>query len=214
MENLPLREKYARHAGEWSRHSYADPQTYLSRRAELTVSLGPRLEPGDLVLDLGCGDAGVADFLLARGVRYRGVDLVPEMVAAARERLDGLAEVEVGDVNDYTPSEPVAATTVFRAIMFVRDRRAFFRRVTEFTQKKLVFDLNPRQFPLEGVVADLRAAGLGTIALTPFFVPTSVSLPSPARALAQALERSGPLARLVLRFRFSYLVAASRSPSS
>jgi SAM-dependent methyltransferase len=210
---MTLREKYARHAEEWSRHSYADPRTYLARRAELTMSLGPALEEGDVVLDLGCGDAGVADCLLERGVRYRGVDLVPEMVAAARKRLAGRAEVEVGDINDYTPPQPVAATTIFRALMFVRDRREFFRRVSRFTEKKVVFDLNPRQVPLEGVLADLRAAGLGSVALTPFFVPTSVSLPAPARALAQALERSGPLARLVLRFRFTYLVAASRSPS-
>jgi hypothetical protein len=35
-------------------------------------------------------------------------------------------------------------------------------------------------------------------------------LPGPLLAGAKALERSGPLARLALRARFTYLVAASR----
>jgi ubiquinone/menaquinone biosynthesis C-methylase UbiE len=205
-----LSEKYARNAENWSEHSYADPGSYLARRAELAMSLGPRLEPGDEVLDLACGDAGVAELLLERGLRYRGVDSTPEMVAVARRRLGDRAVMEEGDVNDYVPPGSVAATTIFRGILFVRDRRAFFRRVAEFTEKKLVFDVSPRQFPLDEVLADLRASGLERVDVRPFFVPTTVALPRPLRALARGLERSGPLARLVLRFRFTYFVAASR----
>jgi len=74
----------------------------------------------------------------------------------------------------------------------------------------LVFDLNPRQYRLDDVLADLRAAGLSRVALRPFFVPQTVTLPRPVATLAKSLERSGPLARLALRFRFTYLVAASR----
>ena len=46
--------------------------------------------------------------------------------------------------------------------------------------------------------------------MRPFFVPQTVSLPGAAPRGAKALERSGPLARLALRVRFTYLVAASR----
>jgi hypothetical protein len=104
----------------------------------------------------------------------------------------------------------VAATTVFRAIYYARDRRAFFHHAAAYTEKKLVLDLNPRQYPLAEVLAELRAAGLERVALRPFFVPQTVAVPRPALALATALERSGPLARLALRFRFTYFVAASR----
>ena len=104
----------------------------------------------------------------------------------------------------------VAATTVFRAIYYARDRRAFFEHVAEYTTTKLVFDLNPRQYRVDDVLADLRAAGFAAVELRPFFVPQTVSLPRPALALAKALERSGPLARLALRARFTYLVAAAR----
>jgi len=203
-------DQYARQAGDWTERAYADVGAYLDHRAELIVSLGPPLEPGDTVLDLACGDGGLGEALLARGVRYRGVDATAEMVEAARLRLGDRAAIDVGDLNDYAPPERVAATTVFRAIYYARDRAAFFAHAAAFTDKKLVFDLNPRQYRVEDVVGDLRAAGFGAIELRPFFVPQTVSLPRPILSLAKALERIGPIARIALRARFTYLVAASR----
>lgn len=202
--------QYARQAADWTESAYADVTAYLAHRAELVASLGHRLEPGDEVLDLACGDGGLGEALLARGLRYRGVDSTTEMVAAARERLGERARVDLGDLDDYEPPSPVAATTVFRAIYYAHDRRAFFRHVATYTETKLVFDLNPRQYRLDEVLDDLRAAGLASIHLRPFFVPQTVSLPRALLGVAKALERSGPLAQLALRARFTYLVAASR----
>jgi SAM-dependent methyltransferase len=202
--------QYARQAREWTETAYADAGAYLRHRAKLIATLGPELEPGDVVLDLACGDGGLGELLLERGLRYHGVDSEPAMAAEARRRLGSRAAVEVGDLNHFTPLEPVAVATVFRAIYYAHDRRAFFDHVVAFTEKKLVFDLNPRQYRVEDVLADLRRAGLESIALRPFFVPQTVSLPRAATAVASALERSGPLARIVLRFRFTYVVAASR----
>jgi SAM-dependent methyltransferase len=202
--------QYARQAAGWTESAYADVSSYLAHRAELIVSLGPRLEEGDEVLDLACGDGALGEALLARGLRYRGVDSTPDMVAAARARLGDRAPVDEGDLNDYVPPAPVAATTVFRAIYYARDRRAFFAHAREYTTTKLVFDLNPRQYRVGDVVADLRAVGLASVELRPFFVPQTVALPRPLLAAAKALERGGPLARLALRVRFTYLVAASR----
>ena len=203
-------EQYARQAEAWTERSYADARAYLAHRADLIVALGARLEAGDEVLDLACGDAGLGDLLLERGLRYRGVDSTPEMAEVARRRLGERAFVEVGDLNDYVPPARVAATTLFRAIYYARDRRTFFAQAAEYTEKKLVFDLNPRQYRIDDVLSDLRAAGLVRVALRPFFVPQTVALPGLATRVAIALERSGPLARLALRFRFTYLVAASR----
>jgi len=203
-------DQYARQAEGWTEQAYADVGAYLAHRAELIRSLGRPLSTGDTVLDLACGDGGLGEALLARGLRYHGIDATSEMADSARRRLGGRATVELGDLNDYVPAEPVAATTVFRAIYYARDRAAFFRHVAGFTEKKLVFDLNPRQYRPDEVLADLRAASFSSIALRPFLVPQTVSLPRPLLPAAKALERSGPLARLALRVRFTYLVAASR----
>jgi SAM-dependent methyltransferase len=203
-------DQYKSKAQGWSEREYADSGRYLEHRAELIVGLGPPLQPGDQVLDLACGDGGLGVFLLARGLEYRGVDLTPEMVDVARAVLgEGRAVVEQGDLDTYRPPGPVAATTLFRAIYYAADRRAFFELVRSYTTRKLVFDLNPRRYTVADVVDDLRAAGFADIAMRPFFVPQRVRLPSPAVRGLTALERSGPLARLALRHRFTYLVAAS-----
>ena len=198
-------DKYAPQAERWSEQAYADARAYLAHRAELVRSVGPRLEPGDTLLDLACGDGGFAEHLA--GLSYHGVDASREMVAAARRHG---RMVVLGDLNDYEPPAPVAATTCFRAIYYAQDRRAFFRRVSGYTERKFIFDLNPRQYRLAEVRADLRAAGFDRLELRPFFSPQRVSLPGVAAGALRALERSGPLARLLLTVRFSYLCAAFR----
>jgi hypothetical protein len=127
------------------------------------------------------------------------------MVAEGRMRG---RDVVHADLNEFEPDEPVAATTIFRAIYYARDRLAFLRRVAGYTQQKLVFDLNPRQYRVDDVLADLQASGWPNVELRPFFIPQTRALPRPARLALLAAERSGPLARLALRFRFTYLVAA------
>jgi SAM-dependent methyltransferase len=200
-------DQYTRSAERWSETQYAEAEVYLRHRADLVVSLGPRLEPGASVLDLACGDGGLGVFLRERGIRYRGIDMTPAMVDEARR---GGIDAELGDLNDYVPPEPVDATTCFRAIYYARDRTAFFRHVARYTTCKLVFDLNPRQYRVEDVRRELHAAGFARIVLRPFFAPQNVALPRPAARALHLAERAGPVARLALRFRFSYLVAASR----
>jgi len=198
-----IKEQYATGAESWSGRQYADAAAYLSHRAELVASLGPLLEPGDRVLDLACGDGALASFLPA--FTYLGIDASPEMVDEARRH--GV-DAQLGDLNDFAPAEPVAATCVFRAIYYARDRTAFFRHAAAYTERKLVFDLNPRQYRVEDIRADLRAAGFARLELRPFFVPQTVALPRAAVAALRAAERSGPAARLALRYRFTYVCAA------
>lgn len=187
----------------WTEREYADPVPYLRHRAELIRLLGPPLQDGDRLVDLACGDGGLADFL--PGVAYLGVDADPRMVEEAASK--GRTIVHA-DLNDFAPDRPVAATTLFRALYYTRDRRAFFRQVAAYTQKKIVFDLNPRQYPVDDLLADLRAVGWMNHSLRPFFVPQTRALPGPIGAVLVLAERTGPAARLALRYRFTYLVAA------
>jgi SAM-dependent methyltransferase len=198
-------EKFGSQADRWSEDAYADAEAYLAHRAALVVALGPPLQAGDTILDLACGDGGLGEHL--KDFRYLGVDASPEMVEAGRRRG---RDIVLGDLNDYEPPGPVAATTCFRAVYYARDRRAFFTRVAGYTQRKFAFDLNPRQYRVVDIRADLRAAGFERLELRPFFSPQTISLPRPVTAALHALERSGPLARLLLAVRFSYLCAAFR----
>jgi SAM-dependent methyltransferase len=203
-------DQYTRAADSWSDDQYADSDAYLAHRADLVIDLGPPLRADDEVLDLACGDGGLGATLVERGLRYRGVDATPEMVAAARKRLGDSARVEIGNLNEYVPPAPVAATTVFRAIYYAADRRSFFGHAASYTTSKLVLDLNPRQYRLDEVVGDLRAAGFGRVETRPFFVPQTRALPAFVGAGLRAAETVGPLARLALRYRFTLILAAFR----
>jgi SAM-dependent methyltransferase len=207
---VTLPEKYDRLSERWSERAYGDPEGYLRHRAELTLALGPPLVPGDTVLDLGCADAGVAEYLLPHGLRYLGVDGSPGMVEEARRRFGDRIEVEVGDLNTYEPPRPVAATTVFRAIYYADDLGDFLGRVAGYTTTKLVFDFSPRRVPLEEVREAVHAAGFARLECRPFLVPQARALPGPVQALLHGLERVGPLGRLLVRFRFSLICAASK----
>jgi SAM-dependent methyltransferase len=199
-------DKYADAAEGWSADAYADPHAYLARRAELVRTLGPTLVAGDVVVDLGCGDGGFGDFLPAQ--RYLGVDASTEMVQSGRRRG---RDIVLEDLNDYAPDGPVQATTIFRAIYYARSRRALLERIAAYTEKKLVFDLNPRQYRLPDVRDDLRAAGFDRLVVRPFFVPQTVVPRARVLHLLRMAEGVAPIARLVLRLRFTYMCSAYRS---
>jgi SAM-dependent methyltransferase len=202
-------EKFDRIARGYSEHDYADPVRYAARRAEVILALGPRLERGETVLDLGCGDGIMATPLTAHGLRYRGVDASEGMVVAARARNPGVP-FEVARSEEYEPSEPVDATICLRSFYYPPDRQAFFRRVRGYTLKKFVFDFRPRVHDPASVVADLEAAGFARIELRPFFLPQLRHLPGAVVPLVFALERSGPLASLAAR-RYGRLFCAAHA---
>jgi SAM-dependent methyltransferase len=192
-------DKYRGKAGDWTESAYADSATYLAARADVVRTLGPELRDGDTLLDLACGDGGFADFL--PGLRYTGVDANAEMAAAGRAKGREIVEA---DLNAYEPPEPVEATTIFRALYYMTDRRELLARIAGYTTRKLVFDLNPRQYRLADVRADLEAAGFDRLATRPFFVPQTRA-PVPG---LQLLERAGPIANAILRVRFTLICSA------
>jgi SAM-dependent methyltransferase len=198
-------DKYDAIAERYSAHDYADAERYYARRAKLVVEHGPRLNAGAAVLDIACGDGGLGPHLLARGIDYRGVDGSARMVEVARRTL---GERVVHGSFDYEPPDPVDATTIFRSLYLVPDRRAFLARVRGYTRRKLVFDFDPRAYAARDVVNDLRIAGWERIELRPFLTPQRAVLPRPLQASLHLLEPL-PGARLLTRVRFPLLVSAS-----
>ena len=201
--------KFDRIADGYSEHDYADPVRYAARRGQIIVELGPRLEPGQTVLDLGCGDGIMAAPLMGYGLAYSGVDASSGMVDAARARNPGLS-FEVSRSEDYAPVEPVDATICLRSFYYPDDRQAFFRGVAGYTRVKFVFDFRPRVHSPESVVADLRAAGFTRVELRPFFLPQLRRLPDAVVPVVCALERTGPLASFAARWYGRMFCAATR----
>jgi len=190
--------KYAALADGFAEREYADPAGYARRRARIIATLGPPLAPGATVLDLCCADGIMTAPLLAYGVAYTGVDASPEMLDAARRRNPGV-EFREGRMEEYEPPQPVDVTVCLRSFYLAPDRVAFFRRVLGYTRVMFVFDFRPAEYPADGVLRDLRAAGCERFELRPFFMSQRHSMPGPAQSALEALERTGPLASLVSR---------------
>ena len=202
-------DKFDKLARGYAAHDYADPARYSARRAEVALSIGPPLAPGATVLDLACGDANMAEPVLERGFRYRGVDGSAKMIEEARLRLGDAVPLEVSLIDRYTPPEPVDLTICLRAFYYPSDRVAFFRHVAGYTRTKFVFDFDPRVYDRRELLADLRTAGFGEVTLRPFFLPQRAAPPAPVRAALLALEHAGPLARVALRVRGIWFCAAA-----
>ncbi len=79
-------------------------------------------EPGERILDLGCGDGQLTEQLAARGAVMRGFDASPQMAAAARAR--GL-EVDEGSA-EKLPYSDASFDAVFSnaALHWIRDQDA------------------------------------------------------------------------------------------
>ena len=206
---VDLVEKYDSLARGFSRREYADPVRYYRRRAQAVLEVGPRLDRGDRLLDLGCGDGEAAPPLLDHGLVYHGVDASPEMIAVAREQLGERATFDLGPFETYTPPAQVTATTCFRAVYYAEDLRGFFAHVRSYTERKFVFDFALHDFDRDRIVGDLRAAGFGRVELRPFLYPQHYAPPRPVDALLRAAERTGPLVYPLLKLRFTYVVSAS-----
>ena len=206
------RHAYRRHAywnlmETWSEREYADPVPYLRHRGRADRLARAAARAGR--------PAARPRLRRRRPRRLPARDRVPRRGRQPEDgrggALEGPRRSSHADLNDFEPDTPVAATTIFRAIYYTRDRREFLRHVAGYTERKLVFDLNPRQYRLEDVLADLRAAGLAACRAAPVLRPADARAARRRSAAALvAAERSGPLARLALRYRFTYLVAASK----
>jgi SAM-dependent methyltransferase len=86
-------------------HGLRDPEVRAAWERVLRAHLP---EPPADVLDLGCGTGTLVALLASAGHRVHGVDVAPEMVAAARAKIAaaGLtATVDVGDASD-PPGSP------------------------------------------------------------------------------------------------------------
>jgi len=70
---------------EWSAKRYAETAHFVPALGTPVVELlAP--QPGERILDLGCGDGALTEKLVAAGAEIIAVDAAPDMVAAARAR--------------------------------------------------------------------------------------------------------------------------------
>lgn len=91
----------------WNARAYDSSFGYVSALgAPLVDLLDP--QPGERVLDLGCGTGVLTAEIAARGAHVLGIDGSPSMIEAAIARHPGL-DFTVGDGHDFTVARPYDA---------------------------------------------------------------------------------------------------------
>jgi len=72
-------------ASRWSPADYAKNAAFVPALGDAVLQmLAPR--PGELILDVGCGDGALTQRIAAAGAKVIGLDSSPEMIEAARAR--------------------------------------------------------------------------------------------------------------------------------
>jgi trans-aconitate methyltransferase len=103
----------------WDATTYQTRHSYVFVHGENLVELlGP--QPGERVLDLGCGSGQLTAKIAASGAEVWGIDQSAEMIAEARRNFPGL-RFEVGDAASFTVPQPFDAVFSNAALHWVKD---------------------------------------------------------------------------------------------
>lgn len=113
------------------------PEQYRKFERERNRPIGDllaRVSPEGVrtAVDLGCGPGNSTEALRTHlpGAQVTGIDLSPEMVAAARERLPGV-RFEVGDIGTWNDGETYDLIFANAALQWVPDHAALLPRLLE-----------------------------------------------------------------------------------
>jgi SAM-dependent methyltransferase len=208
---MTVEEKYSQLAQKFAENSYVNVEEFMNHRLELIVRWGRSLQPGDRVLELGCGDGYLGCLLAGHGFQYTGTDIAPGMVEAARQRAQTQrvkAEFSVMNMNRPMMDQEFEAIVSFRTFfMYAQEPLKLLSWMREHTLKKIVVDWSHLcAMTVEEAAQIVREADFVRVGSRPFLVPMTRRLPRVGQRLLYALEAAPPLGLFLTRRKFFMVI--------
>lgn len=117
---------------------FASPAGALAQRLQhrmMLQLLAP--QPGDSILDVGCGTGETMRLLTRLGVHTTGLDRAPAMLAAARRKLGGASLIHGDAVNLPFPDARFDAAILNTTLEFLPDPVAAVRELARVTRRRV-----------------------------------------------------------------------------
>jgi trans-aconitate 2-methyltransferase len=103
----------------WDAKQYQARHSYVFEYGQAVLDLlAP--QPGERILDLGCGSGQLTAAIAAAGAHVIGIDSSPEMLVEARAHYPEI-EFRLGDAADFALAEPVDAVFSNAALHWVKN---------------------------------------------------------------------------------------------
>jgi trans-aconitate methyltransferase len=144
-------------AGKWNAELYDTKHSFVwERGAEVLELLAP--QPGERILDVGCGTGHLTARIAAAGARVTGLDQSEEMIAEARRNYPE-REFVVADARDFHFDEPFDAVFSNAALHWIREPEPVARSIAAALRPggRFVAELGGRG-NVERLIAGLRQA--------------------------------------------------------
>ncbi|MFD0959657.1 class I SAM-dependent methyltransferase [Paenibacillus chungangensis] len=105
-----------------------DHKWTMTLKPENDVFAWLKPQPGERILDLGCGQGGFMARMAAAGATPVGIDISEEMVSRARREYEEL-EIEVADARQYRSKLPFDAVFSHASLHWIKDAEAVVHTV-------------------------------------------------------------------------------------
>ena len=154
----------------WNPPEYSRRHAYVFEYGgDVVKLLDP--QPGEKILDLGCGAGQLARAIADAGARVTGLDQSPAMIAEARAQFPDL-DFRTGDASDFGFDEPFDAVFSNAALHWVRDHEGVARSVSRALKPggRFIAELGGRG-NIQSVIDALRKV-VGADARLPWHFPS------------------------------------------
>ncbi|MCW5849050.1 MAG: methyltransferase domain-containing protein [Anaerolineae bacterium] len=172
---------------DWNASHYDTQHAYVWKFGTGVVELlAP--QPGERILDLGCGTGHLTAQIAQSGATLVGLDSSPEMIQLARQHYPGLQFV-VADAADFQVDEPFDAVFSNAALHWMRRPADVIRCVWNALKpgRRFVAEMGGQgniQTIVEAVTEAMAQVGLDAAPLNPWYFPSLAEY-------AGLLERQG-----------------------